>query len=327
MVNKCPPHVESKSVLVKRPLPTGGLAARFAELMVGFFFILFIWSALLGLFCVFVVGGFNCDVFLSFEHFQPFLGLERMSGFSFFDEGLFRQEPSRAFAPPSFQSFFGRDALGRQFSYRLFWAMGQSLLTCFLGNIIAFAIATLLAVTENLYPKTRWWLHGLSDLGLSLPRLILFILLFYSLSTVPSLSTLGYFWISCVSFGLFSWMSVFRFLSPMLAETLSRDYVLSGYVMGQRFPRLLFQEVLPNMSDSLTRLFVFRWASLLFFEGFLGFIGLGPQAPYISWGALISEGLHYGELGAHLLLFPSIFFVLFIGSVLVLFKPAPPVSN
>lgn len=49
--------------------------------------------------------------------------------------------------------------------------------------------------------------------------------------------------------------------------------------------------------------------SMILFESFLSFLGLGTQEPLSSWGALLSDGANSMEVSPWLLLFPAGFLV------------------
>ncbi len=49
--------------------------------------------------------------------------------------------------------------------------------------------------------------------------------------------------------------------------------------------------------------------SMILFESFLSFTGLGTQEPLSSWGALLSDGANSMEVSPWLLLFPAGFLV------------------
>jgi|GEM_PF-2993345 len=232
-------------------------------------------------------------------------------------DGLFVQNPQQAFEGPSWQSFMGRDALGRSFSLRMMWAIRQSIVLTFFANIIAFFVALSFSLMSMVSPRVYLIFNFLSDVFLSLPRLVLFIVLASLVSQLQYWSGVGSSsLVLIVTLGVLTWMPIYRLFIPILKDDYSKKYVQAAVVSGQSEASLFFSEILPNIQSFILHIFVFRWASLLIFEGFLGFIGLGAQAPFSSWGGLISEGLAFADLGFHLLFFPSFFFLLGVGSLL-----------
>ena len=68
-----------------------------------------------------------------------------------------------------------------------------------------------------------------------------------------------------------------------------REYVLAARSLGARTPRVLFQEILPNLVPAMVSVIFTGIAILLAAEGALAFIGYSVKPPSASWGLMIAE--------------------------------------
>ncbi|MAN59545.1 MAG: peptide ABC transporter permease [Flavobacteriaceae bacterium] len=67
------------------------------------------------------------------------------------------------------------------------------------------------------------------------------------------------------------------------------DFVASARALGSSTPRILFVEVLPNISNHIIVIATLEMAHAILLEAALSFLGLGVQPPAPSWGLMISD--------------------------------------
>ncbi len=60
---------------------------------------------------------------------------------------------------------------------------------------------------------------------------------------------------------------------------------------GAGTPRILFRHIIPNILGIAITYVALTVPSIILYESFLSYLGLGVQAPMASWGTLISEGV------------------------------------
>ena len=109
------------------------------------------------------------------------------------------------------------------------------------------------------------------------------------------------------------WTTVARVMRSSVLATKNLDYVQAAKALGASNSRLMFRHVLPN---AIAPVFVIATVALGGFvaaEATLTFLGVGLQAPAVSWGLMISQHDDYIELAAHLTLIPV---TLLVGTVL-----------
>ena len=70
----------------------------------------------------------------------------------------------------------------------------------------------------------------------------------------------------------------------------------------------MFRHLIPNALGPIIVYATLTVPAVMLQEAFLGFLGLGVQAPYTSWGALASDGASPGLMTNYpwLILFPGL---------------------
>ena len=89
-----------------------------------------------------------------------------------------------------------------------------------------------------------------------------------------------------------------------------REFVEAARAQGARPLRLMFSEILPNLSSTVIVFFPLMVANAILLEAALGFVGVGVRPPEPSWGTLIGAGVERIETGPHLAIVPGIMLVL-----------------
>jgi len=94
-----------------------------------------------------------------------------------------------------------------------------------------------------------------------------------------------------------------------------QDYIDAARVQGMGSWRIMFSEILPNVSSTIIVFMPLILAYSILLEAYLSFLGAGVQAPNASWGTLISDGLPYIQTTPTYSLIPGAMLVLTVLSV------------
>jgi ABC-type dipeptide/oligopeptide/nickel transport system permease subunit len=70
-----------------------------------------------------------------------------------------------------------------------------------------------------------------------------------------------------------------------------REFVLAARVLGASHARILLVHVLPNLAGVVVVYLTLTLPSVMLYEAFLSFLGLGVEPPQVSWGLLAADGL------------------------------------
>jgi peptide/nickel transport system permease protein len=148
----------------------------------------------------------------------------------------------------------------------------------------AGAAATLVAVTIGLVAGYRPGvvdevLSFLTNLALVIPGLPLMIIL---AAYVPSRSV----WTIVIVVALTSWATGARVVRSQATSIRERDYVTSAVFSGEGLFRIVFREILPNMTSLVAGSFFGAATAAVMAEASLEFLGLG-NPDTVSWGTIL----------------------------------------
>ncbi len=196
------------------------------------------------------------------------------------------QDLRHPFAPPSAAHWLGTDNLGRDVLSRLMIGARPALT----GVLIAVAIAALVGVPWGLLAG---YVGGLVDLVLMriadamlvFPGLVLALVLTAIFG--PSLG------MSMVAIGLVYSPIVARVVRSGVMAVRHREFVLVTRMYGLSGAYRMWRHVLPNAAAPvIVQLTLLTGLSLLAQVG-LGFLGVGLQPPFPSWGSAFAESFPY----------------------------------
>jgi peptide/nickel transport system permease protein len=190
---------------------------------------------------------------------------------------------STSFAPyegPSGSHWFGTTGNGNDVFSQVVYGARVSLLV----GLLAGAAATLVAVTIGLVAGYRPGvvdevLSFLTNLALVVPALPLMIIL---AAYVPSRSV----WTIVIVVALTSWATGARVVRSQATSIREREYVTSAVFSGEGLFRIVFREILPNMTSLVAGSFFGAATAAVMAEASLEFLGLGNPNT-VSWGTIL----------------------------------------
>ena len=196
------------------------------------------------------------------------------------------QDLRHPFAPPSAAHWLGTDNLGRDVLSRLMIGTRPALA----GVLIAVGIAALIGVPWGL---SAGYVGGVLDLVLMriadamlvFPGLVLALVLTAIFG--PSLG------MSMVALGVVYSPVVARVVRSGVMAVRNRDFVVVTRMYGLSGSYRMWRHVLPNAAAPVVvQLTLLMGLSLLAQVG-LGFLGVGLQPPFPSWGSAFAESFPY----------------------------------
>jgi peptide/nickel transport system permease protein len=148
----------------------------------------------------------------------------------------------------------------------------------------AGAMATVVAATLGLIAGYRpglidEFLGFVTNLALVVPSLPLMIILAAYLQA-RSVWTI----VLVVSFT--SWATGARVIRSQTSTLRTREFVTSAVFSGERLPRIVFREILPNMTSLVAASFLSAATAAVLAEASLEFLGLGNPGT-VSWGTIL----------------------------------------
>ena len=109
-----------------------------------------------------------------------------------------------------------------------------------------------------------------------------------------------------IALTIVSWVTVARLVRGEVLRIKEKSYVEAARALGASSPRILMQEILPNILGLMVVTLTFRIPVAILAESTLSFIGLGIAPPFSSWGTMANEGWKSIKFYPHLILFPSL---------------------
>ena len=214
------------------------------------------------------------------------------------------------------QYFLGSDALGRDVMVRLLYGGRNSL---FVGFVAALITAILAATLGLLAGYSRGWLDRTITNGFdilwSFPVLLFAIALGTALAlgglTIGPVSIQGdSLWIPIIIIGVVYVPYVGRPIRGQVLSLREKEFVDAARAQGMGPLRIMFAEILPNLSSTLLVFGTLIIANNILLEAALSFLGAGIQPPEPSWGGLISDGVNQIYTSPHLSLVPGLAIVI-----------------
>jgi peptide/nickel transport system permease protein/oligopeptide transport system permease protein len=90
--------------------------------------------------------------------------------------------------------------------------------------------------------------------------------------------------------GAVSWLTMARIVRGQVLTLRQRAFVDASRALGASHARILWHHILPNVWGIVIVYLTLTVPSVILYESFLSYLGLGIQPPMASWGSLVAEG-------------------------------------
>ncbi|HWT24248.1 MAG TPA: ABC transporter permease [Solirubrobacteraceae bacterium] len=185
---------------------------------------------------------------------------------------------------PSGEALFGADALGRdvwtRFLHGGLTVLWLSAAATVLGVVLGVVVGLIAAYARN-------WLDDVlmraNDVVLAFPQIILVLLAVSAIG--PKL------WLIVLTVGITHAPRVARVMRAAAQEVVERDFVKAAEAVGEKRSRIVFGELLPNVTSPLLVELGLRMTYSIGLVAAIGFLGFGVQPPTADWGSMINENM------------------------------------
>ena len=187
---------------------------------------------------------------------------------------------------------FGGDAAGRDLFSRTIFGARLSLTIDLLGVFLALLLGILLGGISGYFGGTPDLLiQRLIETLRSIPTLPLWLAL--SVALPDHWSITQRFLAITVVLSIVGWADLAREVRGKFMSLREEDFVWAAELSGASTGRLIFSHMLPSFYSHIIAATTLSVAGMILGETTLSFLGLGLQAPAISWGVLLSNAQHF----------------------------------
>jgi len=202
---------------------------------------------------------------------------------------------------PSAQHWFGMDLQGCDYYANVVYGARTSVAIGVLSVIGVLIIGVLIGAVAGYFGG---WADSLlarvTDVFFGIP-LFLGALILLTVSTERSV------WTVSLALVVFGWMTAMRLVRSSVVAIRETDYVLAAQALGASSGRILFRHILPNALAPVLIYATIAVGTFISAEAALTYLGIGLQAPEISWGLQINVAQSLIGSSPHLLFFPALF--------------------
>lgn len=180
----------------------------------------------------------------------------------------------------------GADALGRPLLLRIIVAAQNTMMVAAGAVLCSAVIGSGLGLVAG-YSRKRaaQWIMRLGDVIMSFPSLLLAVIVLYMLE--PSVANI------IIVLAITRIPVYLRTTRAEVLEIRERMFVQAARVMGASDRRIVFRHILPVVVPTLVTIATLDFAFVMLAESSLSFLGIGIQAPEITWGLMVSQGRQY----------------------------------
>lgn len=196
---------------------------------------------------------------------------------------------------------FGFDVQGCDLYTNVIHGARNSLLVGFITTALALLVAVVVGTLAGIHGG---WIDSvlsrLTDVFLGFPFIIGAIILLIGLGERSVLT------VSLV-LAIFSWPTMARLVRSSVRSVRAAEFVQASIAMGIGTWRTTVRHVLPNALGPVLAIVALSVGGIIVAEAGLTFLGVGLEAPAISWGRQIAQGQALIANAPHVVLWPSLF--------------------
>jgi peptide/nickel transport system permease protein len=210
---------------------------------------------------------------------------------------------------PSLAHPFGVDQLGEDVMSRVIYGARVSLEVGIVGTAISTIIGVVVGMLAGFY---RGWVDMLLsrfvDVVLSIPILLLGLGLAAACSVRGCVKGLVQPGLGSIIFiiSIATWPYVARIVRGLVLSMREREFVEAARALGASDARIMFREILPNLTAPIIVYSSLLIPTNILFEAALSYLGVGIRPPTASWGQMIASATPIFNTAWWYMVFPGL---------------------
>ncbi|MBU5427788.1 ABC transporter permease [Tissierella pigra] len=205
---------------------------------------------------------------------------------------------------PNSEHWFGTDELGRDVFSRVWQAGRTSMIIGIVGALISTIVGSIYGAFAAYFGgKVDNIMMRIVEVLTSIPYLIIVIII----SIVTESRDIGTLLLTLTLTG---WCGMARLVRGQMLQIKQQEYIMAAEALGVSPWKIITKHLIPNSLGIVIVSITFDIPGYIFAESFLSYLGLGPQPPATSWGALASAAQQNFIFYPHQLFFPALMIAL-----------------
>ncbi len=194
-------------------------------------------------------------------------------------------------------SLFGTDKLGRDLLARVFWGARVSLIVGIVATLVSLVIGVSYGAIAGYFGGyVDAVMMRIVDMLYSIPFIfvVIFLVTFLGEDSVKKrLDAAGIDQITIfyMVIGAIYWLTMSRVVRGQVLSLRHEQFIEAGRTVGASSWRIVFRHLVPNVLGVVIVYLTLTIPSVMLFEAFLSFLGLGVSPPDVSWGLLLNDGI------------------------------------
>ncbi len=217
--------------------------------------------------------------------------------------------PDAILSAPSLEHIMGTDRLGRDIFARILNGGQTSLIIGFLSAAIASFIGLVIGISAGYFQgKTDKTITVVIDLFLTFPTFFLLLALVSYMEANLTVLIIVLF--------ITGWMGTARMIRSESFAITNKPFIKVLNLTNVSKAKIILKYFAPLLAPIFLISFTFGVGGAILAESGLSFLGLGINAPQMSWGSLLSDGKEVLEIAWWVSFFPGLFIFLITFSLM-----------
>ena len=206
--------------------------------------------------------------------------------------------PITRLRPPSATQWFGTDHVGRSVFDRAIWGTRVSLTVGLIVALVTTIIGVAVGVVAGYFRMIDSVLMRVMDAVMAIPAILLAIALVALVGASP--------FVIVTAIAVPEIPRMARMVRASVLVLRGQAYVEAAITCGGKTSSILRRHILPGAAGPILVQATYVFASAMFLESILSFLGAGTPPDVPSWGNIMAEGRQYLQLAPWILGFPAV---------------------